>query len=555
MLSHQHSRTTASPSALGVRHQAAWVALLGAGALIGGFFWMASPGINLASSRTGLAAYRLSGLSTAIAQARFDSHPLGYGQGRFIPTNHLSAGTQGNIQLTIQGPPFLRWLPWETRTVTHHVTVPRDPKPTARGLVARPLGSTLPLQFNEPVVRVIYRTTSGQSKALNLSTPSRLVHIPLGNASPGQSGTVWVSGQSRLWEQTGPLTPVRWHTVPYIVGSVQGTSEVQPTGVLHVAFSQPIRHPHWSSWTFNTSVKGQWHEVNAKNFTFTPSGPTGFGPGARVQLTIPAGAQGPEAQSGSVLRHAVSLSWTTPAGSVLRLQQLLAEEGYLPVSWTPDGSSAGSMQSEVNTIYQPPSGTFNWKYSNLPSQLHALWAPGQMTAVTQGAIMQFERANGLPVDGIAGPLVWQTLLRDRLEHRSSPWPYTYIFVTETSPETLELWTGNHLTMKILANTGIPATPTYLGTFPIYERLKFQIMRGKNPNGVPYADPVYWINYFKGGDAVHGFVRSSYGFPQSLGCVEVPPSEAQQIYPDVHYGTLVTVNPVGVLPAPASATGK
>jgi hypothetical protein len=33
--------------------------------------------------------------------------------------------------------------------------------------------------------------------------------------------------------------------------------------------------------------------------------------------------------------------------------------------------------------------------------------------------------------------------------------------------------------------------------------------------------VYWINYFNGGDAVHGFVRASYGFPQSLGCVELP----------------------------------
>ena len=163
--------------------------------------------------------------------------------------------------------------------------------------------------------------------------------------------------------------------------------------------------------------------------------------------------------------------------------------------------------------------------------------------------MQFERANGLPVDGIAGPDVWKALLRDRLANRVSPWPYTYISVTESHPETLELWVNNQLVMTTLTNTGIPATPTYLGTFPIYERLTFQIMRGKNPNGTRYADPVYWINYFKGGDAVHGFVRASYGFPQSLGCVEVPPSTAQKIYRQVHYGTLVTVNPVGVPPAP------
>nr|WP_275107397.1 L,D-transpeptidase family protein [Sulfobacillus harzensis] len=177
-----------------------------------------------------------------------------------------------------------------------------------------------------------------------------------------------------------------------------------------------------------------------------------------------------------------------------------------------------------------------------------------MSVVTKGAIMQFERANNLPVDGIAGPEVWKALFADQLQNKVSPWPYTYISVTESQPETLELWSNNQLVMKTLANTGIPATPTYLGTFPVYERLKFQIMRGKNPNGVPYADPVYWINYFKGGDAVHGFVRASYGFPQSLGCVEVPPSVAQKIYAQVHYGTLVTVNPVGVPPAPPATNG-
>ena len=36
------------------------------------------------------------------------------------------------------------------------------------------------------------------------------------------------------------------------------------------------------------------------------------------------------------------------------------------------------------------------------------------------------------------------------------------------------------------------------------------MKGTNPDGSKYADPVSWIAYFNGGDAVHGFYRSSYG---------------------------------------------
>jgi lipoprotein-anchoring transpeptidase ErfK/SrfK len=66
------------------------------------------------------------------------------------------------------------------------------------------------------------------------------------------------------------------------------------------------------------------------------------------------------------------------------------------------------------------------------------------------------------------------------------------------------------------------------------------MQGTNPDGSHYDDPVYWISYFNGGDAVHGFVRASYGFYQSDGCVELPPTTAQFIWPYLTYGTLVTV---------------
>ena len=49
-----------------------------------------------------------------------------------------------------------------------------------------------------------------------------------------------------------------------------------------------------------------------------------------------------------------------------------------------------------------------------------------------------------------------------------------------------------------------------------------------------------VSYFNGGDALHGFIRASYGFPQSLGCVEMPYSEAAQVYPYTPIGTLVDV---------------
>jgi hypothetical protein len=92
----------------------------------------------------------------------------------------------------------------------------------------------------------------------------------------------------------------------------------------------------------------------------------------------------------------------------------------------------------------------------------------------------------------------------------------------------------------LANTGIPGRTTVPGTFPVYLRYLNTIMKGTNPNGTKYADPVKFVSYFNGGDAVHYFLRGSYGFPQSLGCVELPYTAAQRAWPYLTYGSLVTV---------------
>ena len=113
-------------------------------------------------------------------------------------------------------------------------------------------------------------------------------------------------------------------------------------------------------------------------------------------------------------------------------------------------------------------------------------------------------------------------------------------VSENLPETLDLWENGRTVLTTPANTGIAGYGTALGTYPIYVRYTVNTMIGTNPDGSPYDDIVYWINYFNGGDAVHGFVRGSYGFPQSLGCVELPIPTAHAAFSHLAIGDLVTV---------------
>ena len=176
-----------------------------------------------------------------------------------------------------------------------------------------------------------------------------------------------------------------------------------------------------------------------------------------------------------------------------------------------------------------------------PSQLTSQWKVGQDNMLDQGAIRAFESTEGLTMDGVAGPQVWADLLTAAGKNQLNPNGYSYALASQESPhESLKVWHNGKLILSTAANTGIPGASTVDGTFPVYERLQFQIMKGTNPDGSKYADPVYWIAYFNGGDAVHYFNRPAYGYYQSLGCVELPWTQAKFIWPYLTYGTLVTV---------------
>jgi len=292
--------------------------------------------------------------------------------------------------------------------------------------------------------------------------------------------------------------------------------------------------------TISPKTAGSW-KVSGNTATFTPA--SGFLPDTAVTVQVP-GAMSGASDSAGTLAKSAGFTFTTGSYSTLRLQQLLAQLGYLPLTWTPatlgTGSTGGTLADQAAAAYDPPAGTFTFQ-SGYPTELTSQWKLGASNKLDTGAIRAFESDQGLTMDGEAGPDVWSHLLAAAVKDTVNPNGYTYALATQNSPnETLQVWHNGKVVLDTAANTGIPAANTADGTFPVYERLKFQVMKGANPDGTKYADPVYWISYFNGGDAVHYFDRASYGSYQSLGCVELPMTQAKFIWPYLTYGTLVTV---------------
>jgi peptidoglycan hydrolase-like protein with peptidoglycan-binding domain len=370
-------------------------------------------------------------------------------------------------------------------------------------------------------------------------------------AGPGKAAKTTLRAASVAEPGTGQgkgsaSTPARKPAPALQVMSVtpaSGTQGVNGTSPIRVDFSAPLAASSPMP-SLSPSIAGTW-KSEGNSAVFTPA--SGFPGGTNVTVSVPGGtsgarsAAGASAGAGGLLAASVSRSFTTAPFSTLRLQQLLAQLGYLPLTWTPSGAAVqpADTAAQLAAAYSPPSGSFGWQ-SGYPSVLHSFWQEDSANLIDTGAIRAFESEEGLTMDGVAGPQVWATLLKAVAAGQHNTNGYTYALASKGSPESLTIWHDGRQVFYNLANTGIPAAPTADGTFPVYERLRNQIMTGTNPDGTKYADPVQFVAYFNGGDAVHYFPRASYGWPQSLGCVELPLGPAAAAWPYLTYGSLVTV---------------
>ncbi len=453
---------------------------------------------------------------------------------RLTPQELVTPGETIAIEVTVKRPGWIGWALGKTRRerLTVHAPVATV---TRRWLTAK-AGSPLEVHFDTSVRAVAYGTT-------------KLVRHPARGASvlvpaPSPAGTMQVAAAPREWERVGAPARVSWFpaasTAVALTSPAPG-SKIAPTSELRITFSKPADAAIGAHFPkLDPATPGHWRRLDSHTVAFKPTG-VGARMGASLSATFPRAVTVATAD-GRDLTRSQRVSWTVPPPSTLRLQQLLALGGYLPLDWTPDGADvARTAVAQTVAAVAPPKGSFEWRYPKTPHELTEQWKPGQITQITRGAVMMFQDTHHLTVDALAGPAVWKALIDDTIAGKRRDEGYSYVYVHRNVPQLLTLWHNGRTVLTSPGNTGVPAAPTELGTFPVFEHIPSGTMSGTNPDGSHYHDPgIRWISYFNGGEALHAFNRSSFGTPQSLGCVELPLASAKKVWPYTPIGTLVTI---------------
>jgi peptidoglycan hydrolase-like protein with peptidoglycan-binding domain len=288
--------------------------------------------------------------------------------------------------------------------------------------------------------------------------------------------------------------------------------------------------------SFHPAVAGTWAAVG-NSTVFTPA--STLQPCSTYTLTVWARTSSTDhAPLGR--RHTIGLRVACPP--IAGLQQALARLGYLgarlhPLYVVHISSGRETRREAAVHAFHPPRGVLAPDPSGAPSV-----QMGQLDETTRGALTVYQADRGLEPTGEANTATWNSLLHAESAYLRDPKPYTWVSVSESIPETLAVHRGHRVVFTTPANTGVAGAETTQGIFPIYSRLTSTTMTGTDVDGTKYTVPdVPWVNYFNGGDAVHGYPRASYGSPQSNGCVELPIEAAHTVFGMLALGDIVDVS--------------
>jgi peptidoglycan hydrolase-like protein with peptidoglycan-binding domain len=453
------------------------------------------------------------------------------------PGVKIPAGEKLTVTATVRRPGWISWLTGHEQRVTRTVTVPATS--VHDRFITLTKAGALQVRFSKPVRTISYGATATTVRRHTLVHAERTVTLP----HTAVAGTMYVAATVQRWE-TSPAESVNWFpsgTKATAVASPSSGKTIRSDTPITLTFSKPVSAVLGSHLpTVSPAGAARWHTISSHAIRLIPTG-YGYGLGEKVSVALPAGVRIAGVAQGS---SASTATWNVPDGSTTRLQQMLAQLGYLPfkVDYTA-AKPADTLAAQETAAEDPPAATLSWAYADTPAGLKAEWGGAAKAGVmTQGALMRFQTDHDLDVTGFEDSETWNALFQAIVKNQRNTFGYTFVSSTETLPEHLFVWhSGRTVLSNILDNSGVPGAGTDTGTYPVFEHAPSVTMIGTNVDGSHYDDPdIRWVSYFHGGDALHAYPRASYGFPQSNGCLEMSETDAAEVYPFTPVGTLVQV---------------
>lgn len=192
--------------------------------------------------------------------------------------------------------------------------------------------------------------------------------------------------------------------------------------------------------------------------------------------------------------------------------------------------------------------TYEWDAEDVPPKLVKLSITSKNSILYKSAILRFMKDKSAtihyktkfnPDNTALASIILQQAYKTGFKAKK---PFVWVYVDQHIPQKVYVWENGKYIFESPANTGVMGT-TNTGTYMVYLRFKKTEMKGTFPgSNITYDDPdVPWVNYFYKGEALHGFPRKRYGYPQSAGCVELPIPKAKELYKILYKYAVVTLS--------------
>ena len=211
------------------------------------------------------------------------------------------------------------------------------------------------LHFSSPVSQIVYGQP-GELKHRRFAKPRSSVTL----GKQPAAGQMIVAGAAAALGAPGQVQVVTWFPAtgsPIVAASPTAGTTISASTPLELTFSKPVKKLFGSEKPkLSPEVDGKWSQPNPHTLKFTPSG---FGVPLATELKVELPEEVDVVQSDGSIKSASEVAWEVPAGSEMRLQQLLAGLDYLPYKWTGEEVAKTPEAQVAAATTEAPKGHFS----------------------------------------------------------------------------------------------------------------------------------------------------------------------------------------------------